>query len=72
MKSSHSSVNISHFCIDKEILMKTQNWASSVRSCRFKICKSFYNCDLIAHFGCVNAVEFSHGAKDLLASGKYY
>jgi len=52
--------------------MKTQNWASSVRSCRFKICKSFYNCDLIAHFGCVNAVEFSHGAKDLLASGKYY
>lgn len=31
---------------------------------------SYYQKDILGHFGCVNAVEFSHGPEEFLASGK--
>lgn len=36
---------------------------------RLRIAKNLYKTDLRGHFGCVNAIEFSHGGK-FLASGK--
>lgn len=40
-------------------------------SSRLNSAKSLHNKNLLAHFGCVNAIEFSNGG-ELLASGMYY
>lgn len=37
---------------------------------RFQLAKNLYKTDLRAHYGCVNAIEFSKGGS-YLASGKY-
>ncbi|XP_069774191.1 DDB1- and CUL4-associated factor 5 isoform X2 [Narcine bancroftii] len=36
---------------------------------RLQACKSLFKKDLLGHFGCVNAIEFSGGAGELLVSG---
>lgn len=36
---------------------------------RYQIAKNLYKKDLVGHYGCVNAIEFSHGGQ-FLASGR--
>lgn len=44
--------------------------SSSFLSQRLNASKNLYSKDLYAHYGCVNAIEFSNEG-DLLVSGKY-
>lgn len=45
--------------------------SSSFLSQRLNSSRNLYRKDLYAHYGCVNAIEFSHEG-DLLVSGKFY
>ncbi|XP_026690017.2 DDB1- and CUL4-associated factor 5 [Ciona intestinalis] len=63
-----TSHNIYAYC---KLLQNTgsDNLAHTLRQKRFQNCKNLYKRDLIAHFGCVNALEFSKKNKEYLASG---
>lgn len=46
------------------------NLKSQLFSQRLNAAKNLYRRDLVCHFGCVNAIEFSNNG-ELLASGNY-
>lgn len=46
-----------------------QKFASHLFRERFRIAKNLYKTDLRAHYGCVNAIEFSNGGKYLASGG---
>lgn len=47
---------------------KPKEFAGNLFRQRFRVAKNLYKTDLRGHFGCVNAIEFSHGGT-FLASG---
>lgn len=51
--------------------MKHNIWARRLLSDRFSNAQGFLpSCNLVGHYGCVNAVEFSNKGGELLVSGK--
>lgn len=45
------------------------DWRRDLVRGRLAQAKSLYRRDLIGHFGCVNAIEFSHGNAEWIVSG---
>lgn len=68
------SANLHHQLTQREIdslLQRSpQAFTAHLYRERYRIAKNLYKTDLRAHYGCVNAIEFSNGGK-YLASGKY-
>jgi len=44
----------------------------SYLSDHFGRCPGLYHHDLLGHFGCVNAVEFSNDGGEFIVSGRHY
>lgn len=57
-----------HFIKRQEGLIK-HDFRTNLYRARLKFAKNLYKKDLISHFGCVNAIEFSREG-DLLVSGE--
>ncbi|CAK8678323.1 DDB1- and CUL4-associated factor 5-like isoform X1 [Clavelina lepadiformis] len=60
-----------NLCKRKELREINGNCASAsdIKTSRFNWVQNLYCSDWIGHFACVNAVEFSNGTKEFLASG---
>ncbi|XP_037945815.1 DDB1- and CUL4-associated factor 5-like [Teleopsis dalmanni] len=67
------SNNISHQLLKRENNIENgnipQDFMSNLYRSRFSVAKNLYKTDLVAHYGCVNALEFSNGDSKFLASG---
>lgn len=74
--NSEAKTNVCHQIIQRETncskyLGNPNGFSGNLFRERFRIAKNLYKTDLRGHFGCVNAIEFSHGGQ-YLASGKYF
>lgn len=57
--------------IDRQIGNNVDNFRKNLFKERLNIAKNLYRKDLISHFGCVNAIEFSNEG-ELLISGNVF
>ncbi|KAI9584719.1 hypothetical protein GQX74_006614 [Glossina fuscipes] len=73
MDSSSTSTNLYHQLSQRENNIKSQNqprtFTSHLYRERLRVAKNLYKTDLIGHYGCVNAIEFSHGGQFLASGG---
>ena len=65
VKQKHDPV---HFLMRRGILPEQRQTANLLRR-RISLAQDLHWKDLKGHFGCVNAIEFSNGAGELIASG---
>lgn len=65
LKGSNS---VSHL-INRQFGNNVHNFRANLFRERLAVAKNLYRTNLVAHFGCVNAIEFSHDG-DLLVSGR--
>lgn len=68
--SGNNGVNIVHQLAQRE-KDTLYNLRDGLILNRMRVAKSLYRKNLSGHFGCVNAIEFSHNGGSLLASGWY-
>lgn len=65
--------NLSHQLLQRESNLQfrgsSQSFKARLYRERLRIARNLYKTDLKGHFGCVNAIEFSHGGQ-YLASGE--
>lgn len=64
--------------MDRQLMMRESNqrfqsygntFAADLYRERLRVARNLFKTNLVGHYGCVNAVEFSHGGR-FLASGK--
>lgn len=61
--------NLSQQVINREASYRnSKEFAANLFRQRYRVAKNLYKTDLRGHYGCVNAIEFSHGGQ-FLASG---
>uniref|UniRef100_A0A1A9WB78 WD_REPEATS_REGION domain-containing protein n=1 Tax=Glossina brevipalpis TaxID=37001 RepID=A0A1A9WB78_9MUSC len=73
MDSNSSSTSLYHQLLQRENNIKSQNQPRTFQAHlyreRLRVAKNLYKTDLIGHYGCVNAIEFSHGGQFLASGG---
>lgn len=69
-KSKAVSFNAVNYLYCREY-KDSPNCIKQILTARLNASKYLYSKNLLAHFGCVNAIEFSNGG-ELLASGLWY
>lgn len=61
--------NLVHQLVRREEYGSLYNFEDGLILNRMRMAKSLYRKNLSGHYGCVNAIEFSHNGGRLLASG---
>lgn len=65
-----SNININNFLIKRQNgLLDTETFRANLFTKRLSVAKNLYKNDIVCHYGCVNAIEFSKEGKYLI-SGK--
>ncbi|XP_017473245.1 PREDICTED: uncharacterized protein DDB_G0287625 [Rhagoletis zephyria] len=68
-----SSSNLYHQLMQRELnlwpLRNPRNFSGRLYTERYRVARNLFKTDLRAHYGCVNAIEFSHGGSYLASGG---
>lgn len=63
-------VNVLNHLVSRQLGDNVYNFRNNLFHDRLRIARNLYKKDLVSHYGCVNAIEFSLEG-ELLVSGKY-
>lgn len=66
----HPEVNVLGHLVSRQLGDNVDNFRNNLFHERLRIARNLYKKDLVSHYGCVNAIEFSQEG-ELLVSGEY-
>lgn len=67
-KIETNNININNFLTKRQNgLLETDTFRANLFTRRLSVAKNLYKNDIVCHYGCVNAIEFSNEGKYLIS-----